>query len=302
MVKPMQRNRRLRLVTPGPAARPVADVLSIRLPGGRLLTGRAWAGEGDPLVLLHGLFDSSEGWSGLVSRTHRPCLAFDLPGFGGSDLPDAPAIGAYADAIAFALEQLGVQDATLVGHSLGGAVAAEVAARVRCIDSLVLLAPAGFGRIRLAEVMSLPVIADVATLALPLALVNPMVVSGAYAAFVAHGHLPERELVTQLRRRARSAPLGVRSAVVAMAAAGRQQRRRLRFDGHVAALWGTDDALVPVGHADGVRAALPQAEVEFWPGMGHHPQRERVAELVQFIEGRAALAGRASVAELRAAS
>jgi pimeloyl-ACP methyl ester carboxylesterase len=266
----------------------VADVLSVSLPDGRLLTGRAWRGEGDPLVLLHGLLDSSEGWSGLAGRTRRPCIALDLPGFGGSDLPAEHTIGAYADAIAFALEQLGVQNATLVGHSLGGAVAAEVAARADCIDSLLLLAPAGFGRIRVAEAFALPVIADIATLALPLALVNPLVVTGAYATFVAHGHLPERHLLAQLRRRARSAPLGVRAAVVAMAAAGREERQRLPFDGPVAALWGTNDALVPVSHADGVRAALPQAEIEFWPGMGHHPQRERVAELAAFIEDRSA--------------
>jgi pimeloyl-ACP methyl ester carboxylesterase len=138
----------------------------------------------------------------------------------------------------------------------------------------------------MAEAFALPVIADLATLALPLALVNPLVVTGAYAAFVAHGHLPERQLVAQLRRRARSAPLAVRAAAVAMAAAGREERRRLHFNGPVAALWGTNDALVPVSHADGVRAALPQAEVELWPGMGHHPQRERVAELADFIEDR----------------
>jgi pimeloyl-ACP methyl ester carboxylesterase len=180
-----------------------------------------------------------------------------------------------------------VQRATLVGHSLGGGVAAEVAERSSRIASLVLLAPVGFGRIGLAETLTRPVIVDLATLALPLALVNPLVVTAAYATFVAHRRLPERGLVGRLRSHAARAPLGVRAATIAIARAGREERRRLVFDGPVSALWGTNDGLVPTSHAEGVRAALPHAELEFWPGMGHHPQRERPAELAEFIEHRA---------------
>src|SRR3954451_15156944 len=125
-------------------------VLSVHVPGGRRLTGHAWDGEGAPLVLLHGLLDSSEGWSGLAQRTSRPCIALDLGGFGGSDLPRAPRIQAYAEDVAAALARLRICDATLVGHSLGGAFAAHVAERTDRVAALSLLAPAGFGRIRLA--------------------------------------------------------------------------------------------------------------------------------------------------------
>jgi pimeloyl-ACP methyl ester carboxylesterase len=262
----------------------LASVFSVDLPGERRLTGRLWPGHGDPLVLIHGLFDSSEGWADLAGRTGRPCLAIDLPGFGGSDLPSAPRIECYADDVAFALEELGVRRATLVGHSFGGAIAATVAERSRCVASLVLLAPAGFGRIPMAEMFTMPVIVDLATLALPLALVNPLVVSASYAAFVGRGRLPDRRLVARLRSGAARAPRGVRAAVTAIAASGRADQRRLDFDGRVGVLWGSDDALVPVSHADGVRTALPQAEVELWPGMGHHPQQEHLPELVALIE------------------
>ncbi len=275
----------------------MASTFSVTLPEGRRLTGRAWRGHGAPLVLLHGLFDSSEGWCDLAGRSARPCVAIDLPGFGGSDLPVGQRIDCYADDVAFALDELRVRRATLVGHSLGGAVAAAVAERSPRIASLVLLAPAGFGRIRLAEALTAPVVRDVATLALPLALINPLAVTAAYAAFVAHGRLPERELVDRLRWRARRAPQGVRAATIALAAAGRDERRPLAFSGPVGALWGTKDALVPTHHADGVRTALPQAELEFWPGMGHHPQRERPAELADFVERWAGGAALPAVAE-----
>ena len=45
---------------------------------------RFWPGRGTPLVLLHGFMDSSQGFDNLARHTHRPCYAFDLPGFGES--------------------------------------------------------------------------------------------------------------------------------------------------------------------------------------------------------------------------
>jgi len=268
----------------GPIAMRTPTVSSVSLPAGRRLTVRTWDGAGEPLVLLHGLFDCSEGWASLAARTERPCVAIDLPGFGGSGLPGRPRIEAYADDVVAALERLDVGPCALVGHSLGGAVAADVAERAPSVASLVLLAPAGFGRIGLAEALTKPIVVDVATLAMPLALVNPLTVTAAYATFVAHRRLPERDLLARLRRRAARAPLGVRAATIAIAHAGRAERRRLDFHGRVAALWGAHDALVPTTHAEGLRTALPQAHVEFWPGMGHHPQRERPGRLAEFVE------------------
>jgi pimeloyl-ACP methyl ester carboxylesterase len=262
----------------------VPAVSHVSLPAGRRLTVRAWDGDGDPLVLLHGLLDSSEGWVDLARRTARPCIAIDLPGFGGSSLPFRPRLDYYADDVALALRQLGVERCALVGHSLGGGVAAAVAERTASVASLVLLAPIGFGRIGLAELMTKPGIVDLATLALPLALVNPLTVTAAYSTFVAHRRLPDRELLGRLRRRATRAPLGVRAAAIAIAEAGRAERRRLDFAGRVAALWGAHDALVPTTHAEGLRESLPHAHVEFWPGMGHHPQHERPDALATFVE------------------
>jgi pimeloyl-ACP methyl ester carboxylesterase len=268
------------------------DVRDVRLAQGRKLRVRSWPGDGRPLVLLHGLLDDSEGWTGLAMDTHRPCFAIDLPGFGGSGLPLRPRISAYAEDVAAGLKRLGIAECTLVGHSLGGAVATAVAERCDTVHSLVLLAPAGYGQIRLAEVFALPGVREVAQLMLPLALVSPLLVTAGYATFVAHGRLPSRDLTDRLRRRAFQSGPGVRTAVEAIAAAGRSKRgfhrRVVAFDGPVAALWGERDALVPLAHTRAVEAALPQVHLEVWPGMGHHPQRERPAQLSRFIEHHAA--------------
>jgi pyruvate dehydrogenase E2 component (dihydrolipoamide acetyltransferase) len=269
-------------------------VTEVGIGSGRHLRVRRWEGEGRPLVLLHGLLDDSEGWLRLATDTSRPCIAIDLPGFGGSDLPRMPRIGSYAADVVAGLEAMDVGECVLVGHSLGGAVASAVCSRTDAVASLALLAPAGYGRIRLSEVMTLPGVSHVAERALPLALLNPLVCTAAYSTFVAHGSLPSRDLVDRLRRRALKSGPGVRAAVEAIAHAGRDPRgftrREIEFAGPVAALWGQHDALVSRSHIRALRTALPQAHVEVWEGMGHHPQRERPRQLAQFIEQHAARA------------
>jgi pimeloyl-ACP methyl ester carboxylesterase len=282
------------------------DVGDVLLPGDRRLRVRRRAGTGAPLVLLHGLFDDSEGWTRVAGDTPRPCFAVDLPGFGGSSLPQRPRISAYAEDVVAGLEGLGIERCTLIGHSFGGAVAAAAAERSARIQSLILLAPAGFGHIFLAEAMTLPGVIDVAELMLPFALISPLTVTAAYTTFVAHNRLPTLELMTRLRRRAFSSARGVRAATLAIAHAGRCPRgfahRPVAFGGAVAALWGEHDALVPVHHARAVRRALPQAHVEVWSRMGHHPQRERPDELATFIEAHAAASSERTPQRLRPAA
>jgi pimeloyl-ACP methyl ester carboxylesterase len=266
----------------------VCEIDDIIVAGGRRLRVRRWPGRGRPLVLLHGLLDSSAGWKGLAEGTDRPCVAFDLPGFGGSQAPRQHVIDSYAEDIASGIERLGLGAITLVGHSLGGAVATSVAERCHDVYSLALLAPAGFGPIRLADLFAIPGIHRVAMTALPLVLMTPPLVLGGYMAFVSHGRRPTRELIRRVAGDARPTANGARAAIHALHhcahAPDAFHRRRVDFDGPVAAVWGRHDALVPPDHASGLRAALPQAEVEVWSGMGHHPQHERPAELALFIE------------------
>jgi pimeloyl-ACP methyl ester carboxylesterase len=263
---------------------PLADGRHLRVRGTRTQSSR-----GRPVVLLHGLLDDASGWAGVMARAAHPCVAVDLPGFGGSSAPRAATLDAYADDVADALESLGVAHATVVGHSLGGGVAAALARRSPAVDALVLLAPVGFGPVRLAQLAALPGVRHGLQAALPLGLANPLVVTAAYATLVAHRRLPEAELVARLAMGSLRTPRGTRMAIEAVAAASRGPAPGAHaFEGPVSALWGARDALVPVAHADGLRRAFPQARVEVWDRMGHHPQRERPAELDRFIAGAAA--------------
>ncbi len=81
-----------------------------------------------PLVLLHGFCEDASLWEGLCSLLPDiPMLAIDLPGFGGSDLPQSPNMAAYAAAVLAVLDSLEIERCVLVGHSLGGYVALEFA-------------------------------------------------------------------------------------------------------------------------------------------------------------------------------
>jgi pimeloyl-ACP methyl ester carboxylesterase len=277
---------------------PITRKKTLELQDGRILAYRESPGRGRPLVLLHGLMDCSAGWETLAKATHRPVVAFDLPGMGESDVPTSPRIGAFAADLAAGIEQLGVRDFALVGHSFGGAVATALAERIPDeVASLVLLASSGFGRIAATEVTSAPVVSQIFRHALPLALANPITATGIYMGIVANGRMPDLKLLGRLRSRAWRMTPGIQLAAKAMADAGRSDeaffRRQVGYRGPVLGLWGSNDLVVSPSHAEGMATAFPQAEIIVWDGMGHHPQNERPECLARFVEHGAAQARRA---------
>lgn len=248
-----------------------------------------WPGEGTPMVLIHGLFDTAEGYEDLCRVTNRPCISFDVPGFGCSDRPHQARIEAYGAELAGAIEKLDLERFVLVGHSLGGAIASQIAAampgRVR---SLVLLAPAGYGRLPLAEFFDLPLFGDTAAVVASKVMRSGRLVDLTYRRMVSNGHPASEKLLARTAdAKLRSAP-GIRMAVKALAQIGKEEKAVIRqrgfYRGPVTALWGSDDVLVSPAHADNLRRILPQAEIEVWSGMGHHPQAERPRELAELIE------------------
>lgn len=101
----------------------------VLLANGRRIACRVQGpGEGLPLVLLHGFCEDSSVWDGLMPALRNiRIIRVDLPGFGGSDLPVAPGMDVYADAVCAALNELSVERCILFGHSMGGYAALEFA-------------------------------------------------------------------------------------------------------------------------------------------------------------------------------
>ena len=100
------------------------------LPGGRLQVVEHGPRAASPIVLIHCFTCAIDWWDGMtpaLRRRHR-VVAVDLLGHGGSEKPDSGySIPHQAELVAQALERLGVRDAEVVGHSLGGGVAVALA-------------------------------------------------------------------------------------------------------------------------------------------------------------------------------
>jgi pimeloyl-ACP methyl ester carboxylesterase len=78
------------------------------------------------VLLLHGFAEDGEVWNEIVPRLSGHCrlLIPDIPGSGKSMLlPGEPSIDALADAIKIFIDQLGIETAVLIGHSMGGYIA-----------------------------------------------------------------------------------------------------------------------------------------------------------------------------------
>lgn len=104
---------------------------------------------GAPIVLLHGFGGDRQTWLNIQTALapKKRSIAFDLPGHGEAlDWPRIGHAGVSAKAVAQSLEALDLQRVHLVGHSMGGAVAALIAMRnPDLVASMTLLAPGGFG-------------------------------------------------------------------------------------------------------------------------------------------------------------
>lgn len=104
----------------------------VKLPGGELQVVEHGPRSASPIVLVHCFTCAINWWDGMMSlldKTHR-VIAVDLLGHGGSEKPTSGySIPDQADLVAAALARLGVSDAEVVGHSLGGAVVTALAER-----------------------------------------------------------------------------------------------------------------------------------------------------------------------------
>ena len=123
-----------------------------RIDGLRVRCLAAGTGRAPPVLLLHGGgFDAAEfsyryGIEPLARR--RPVLAFDWPGYGGSDKPNQRYdLAYYARFLSRLMDSLGIQRAALVGISMGGGAALSFAlCSPERVEKLVLVASYGLGK------------------------------------------------------------------------------------------------------------------------------------------------------------
>lgn len=251
-------------------------------------------GSGPPVVLLHGLGGCLEEWTEAqrALASHYAVHAPDLPGFGWSDPLDAPALPALAGQVLATLDELGVAGPFhLVGNSLGGAVAMQIAVEApERVAALVLVDSAGFGRqVTLGlRLLGVPLLGRVL-------LRNPSR-QRARMQLRAQFHDPafateERvELKAAMARRegAAEAFRDVARALGTWRGVRRGWRRRLvrafaalRIPTLV--VWGAHDRILPATQIIAATRSLPHARTHLFPETGHMPQIERTEEFTALV-------------------
>ncbi|UCH41044.1 MAG: acetoin dehydrogenase dihydrolipoyllysine-residue acetyltransferase subunit [Gammaproteobacteria bacterium] len=239
----------------------------------------AHRGDGGPaLVLIHGFGGDLDNWlfniDALAERAR--VFAFDLPGHGQStkQLAD-PSLAGLADALQAFMDAADIDSAHLVGHSMGAAVAAQLACDApERIQSLTLISAAGLGP----EINSDYIDGFVG--AASRRELKPVLLN-----LFADSELVTRSMVDDLLKYKRID--GVQEALSSLAESlfpGGEQSAQLagQIDAselNTLVIWGSDDAVIPAAHAQ----ALNGATREIIDGAGHMVQMEKASAVNALI-------------------
>lgn len=255
-------------------------------------------GEGDPVVLLHGIAHSSGAWDRLILPLgeQHDVIAIDLPGCGRSDKPRTDySLGNQATAVRHVLDALGLGPVSMIGHSLGGGVAMTFAYQYpERTGRLGLLASGGLGRELhlLFRSATLPVVPE----QVMRVLFDRRVRAARMAAFRLVDRTfgspffvhPERhpdevaEIMDGLEdagaRHAFLSMLRSASNITGQAISALDRIRVATMP--MLILWGRQDAVFPVAHAERAAALVPHARLVILDECGHFPQVEATAATV----------------------
>lgn len=235
-------------------------------------------GRGSPVLLVHGLGGSANGFYKVIlplRRRFSRVVAPDLPGHGFSPLPAVPlGLRAQLDVLSSFCDQVVRDRAFAVGNSLGGALCIEMAdGRPDLVRALGLIAPAGaqLPEARLAEVFAAMKVRSSADAR---ALTRRLFHRAPWVALLFAAEL--RQLYDTPAVRAIMADIDHTVFLTPGVLSGLSVPTLL--------LWGGSEKLLPPEAIDYFRAHLPpQATVRVVEGFGHVPHIERPGEVVKYL-------------------
>lgn len=258
------------------------------------------AGEGRPLVLLHGYADSADTWRPVLTemaRRGRAAVAYDMPGFGAAQHLDRDQgvleqlDGFAAAAVRQASAEAGGAPVVLSGNSLGGTVALRAAQNADLpLEGVVPVAPAGLEMARWLSIIEGEALLRAvlrSPLPVPDAAVRAVVARMYRAfAFLRPGDVSP-EVIDAFTSHVRS-----RRDAIRILATGHRLIAELRdpFDLRkikcpVLVVWGDSDIMVLSGGAQRVLVEVPTAALEIIELCGHCPQLEATERIADLLEG-----------------
>jgi pimeloyl-ACP methyl ester carboxylesterase len=273
---------------------------TIAAAGSRIRVIEDGAGE-HAVLFVHGVGGWAENWSETIERvaaSGRRAIAFDLPGFGDSTTVDGaryfdPREPFYPAVVHAVSRALGLERPHLVGHSLGGGIAAVTAVvHPDAWRSVTLVAPGGFGPdiALFLRVFSLPFLGVTTWLPRPASAGRAVLES----CFHDRAKIPAH-LYVESARYDRTYPETLR--VMRAVATFRGVRRSLReswlarageYRGPVLVVWGRQDGIIPASHVKALQETYPNAELRVIENAGHLVMPEQpdafAAVLLPFLD------------------
>jgi len=263
------------------------------LSGGELEVVESGPRNASPVVLIHCFTCAINYWDGMIpllARDHR-VIAVDLLGHGGSEKPTSGySISNQADLVAEALDRLGVSDAEVVGHSLGGGVAValtqqspQLVDRVVIVDTaptsengdLGLLAKLGFA----------PVVGEFFWRVKP----DFAVKKGLEVAFAPGFDVPD-EFVEDVNRMTFNAYDNSHSGLDDYKEEEPLDQRMRETGKPLMVIMGAEEQIIddPPERLAEYRSTVPGAQTKLIAGAGHSPNVEKPAETAALVLGFAA--------------
>jgi pimeloyl-ACP methyl ester carboxylesterase len=253
-------------------------------------------GAGPVLLLIHGIAGSLETWRSVLDplALNATVIAADLPGHGASSPGGGDySLGSLAAGLRDLLTALGHDRATLVGHSLGGGIAMQFSYQFpEMTERLVLVSSGGLGlevnpALRAA---SLPG----ANLFVSLTAEATRRVSGVAERVLRAAHSSPKPSLEELARSYASLADGDRRAAFLATVRGvvglngqkvrAEDRLYLARELPVLLIWGAQDPIIPVEHAQAAHELLPHSTLAVFDGVRHFPHVEAPQQFVKTLQ------------------
>lgn len=250
--------------------------------------------QGSPVILIHGIGEYIESWLPNFSTlsTQHQVYALDLPGHGRTEKPltISYTIESLSQFIRDFMVALGVEKAHIVGHSLGGAIGTRLALRQpAAVNRLVLVSSGGLGKegTMILRIASLPLLGELLTRpslsgaasSAKILVHNPAVMTDD---LIELGYqmsaLPGAQKSFLKTLRSNASFLGQKESMY-----GTNTRGIKSIMNPVLVIWGRQDQVVPVAHADVAAKGFPDVRVHIFDNCGHLPMLEYTSDFNRLL-------------------